>query len=232
MTSRPTRTVSDATWLGDSDGPSGSDPLTAALDQLYSDGPSRRELDAARNHLAARLRRAAPATVSYEGIRQSPVGRVFVALTDQGVVAVDFADSESDFVQGMRARMGAVPVRSPEKAGEAARQLQEYLSGKRTRFTLPLDLRWMSDFQREVLLAAAQIPRGQVSTYGQLARRIGRPRAARAVGQALGHNPIPIILPCHRVLASDGSLGGYSGRYGVRTKAHLLQLEGAHLPGF
>jgi methylated-DNA-[protein]-cysteine S-methyltransferase len=228
MTSRPTRTHSDAIWLGDSDGPAGHDLLTEALDQLYAAGPSRGELDSARSHLDDRLHRTAPATVCYEGVRQSPVGPVFVALTDEGVVAVDFADSERAFVQSMRARMGAVPVRSPEKAGEAARQLREYLSGKRTRFTLPLDLRWMSDFQREVLLAAAQIPCGQVTTYGQLARRIGRPGAARAVGQALGHNPIPIILPCHRVLASDGSLGGYSGRHGVRTKAHLLRLEGAH----
>jgi methylated-DNA-[protein]-cysteine S-methyltransferase len=231
MTPQSTHHQSDATWLGDAAGPVTPDPLTVALDRLLATGPSADALDSALERLTSRLSAAGPATVCYDGVSSSPVGPVFVALSDQGVMAVDFAPSESDFVRSLHARTGATAVRSPEKAGEATRQLREYLEGERTRFTLPLDLRWMSDFQREVLLAAAQIPCGQVTTYGQLAQRIGRPRAARAVGQALGHNPIPIILPCHRVLASDGSLGGYSARDGVRTKARLLQLEGAHLMG-
>jgi methylated-DNA-[protein]-cysteine S-methyltransferase len=107
----------------------------------------------------------------------------------------------------------------------------QYLQGRRRTFDLPVDLRHLTPFQQRVLHAAQAVPRGQVSTYGQIARRIGRPRAARAVGQALGSNPIPIVIPCHRVLASDGSLHGYSGRGGIKTKAWLLRLEEARLPG-
>jgi methylated-DNA-[protein]-cysteine S-methyltransferase len=103
----------------------------------------------------------------------------------------------------------------------------EYLSGRRTAFDVPVDLSRMTAFQQEVLAAACQIPRGQVRTYSDLARQIGRPKAARAVGQALGSNPVPIVVPCHRVLAADGSLRGYSGGGGIATKARLLRLEGA-----
>src|SRR3972149_1082691 len=87
--------------------------------------------------------------------------------------------------------------------------------------------RALPEFQRRVLLAALKIPHGQVTTYGEIARRIGHPKAARAVGQALGHNPIPLVIPCHRVLGADGSLHGYGAGKGVPTKAWLLTLEGA-----
>ncbi|NIL95766.1 MAG: methylated-DNA--[protein]-cysteine S-methyltransferase, partial [Planctomycetales bacterium] len=100
-----------------------------------------------------------------------------------------------------------------------------YLEGSRLTFDLPLDLRRVTDFQRQVLQAAAGVPRGQVTTYGEIARQIGKPNAARAVGQALGRNPVPIVIPCHRVIAADGSLRGYSGGGGIRSKAKLLQLE-------
>jgi methylated-DNA-[protein]-cysteine S-methyltransferase len=110
------------------------------------------------------------------------------------------------------------------------RQVREYLDGKRTKFDLPLDMTTMTDFQRQVLSAALKIPRGKWLTYGEVAKAIGRPQASRAVGQALGHNPVPIVIPCHRVLGSDGSLHGYSGGGGIQTKAWLLQLEGAQLP--
>ena len=89
-----------------------------------------------------------------------------------------------------------------------------------------MDLSAITDFQRQVLLAACQIPRGQVVTYTDIARRIGRPKAARAVGQALSRNPVPIVVPCHRVLAADGSLRGYTGGGGLHTKRQLLTLEG------
>jgi methylated-DNA-[protein]-cysteine S-methyltransferase len=87
----------------------------------------------------------------------------------------------------------------------------------------------LTTFQRKVLLTVAEVPRGEFTTYAELAKRIGQPKAARAVGQALGSNPMPLVLPCHRVLASDGSMGGYSGRGGVKTKEKLLRLEGARL---
>ena len=229
MTSRQPPEQSLADWLGDTPGQPRAEPLTSALDRLYATGPSTAEIQSARSRIQAALREARSALLYYEAVGPTGVGPVFVAVSDRGVVAVEFAASEAEFVHSLQARMGASPVRSNPMAGEASRQLREYLAGSRTSFSLPLDLRRMSDFQRTVLLAAAEIPRGQVTTYGQLARRIGRPGAARAVGQALGHNPIPIILPCHRVLASNGTLGGYTARDGVRTKARLLRLEGAQL---
>ena len=110
------------------------------------------------------------------------------------------------------------------------KQVKEYLEGQRTRFDLALDMSRMSEFQRRVLSIALKIPRGKYLTYGDVAKAIGKPQASRAVGQALGHNPVPIVIPCHRVLGSDGSLHGYSGGGGIQTKAWLLQLEGASLP--
>jgi O-6-methylguanine DNA methyltransferase len=106
-------------------------------------------------------------------------------------------------------------------------QLQEYFAGKRLQFDARLNLESLTSFQQRVLQAAQGIPAGTVWTYGQLAQSIGRPRASRAVGQALGRNPVPIIVPCHRVIASDGSLGGYSGGGGLDSKRWLLRLEGA-----
>jgi O-6-methylguanine DNA methyltransferase len=105
----------------------------------------------------------------------------------------------------------------------------DYLEGRRADFDLPLDLTGLTVFQRLVLLAVVGVPRGKVATYAEIARKIDRPRAARAVGQALRRNPIPIVIPCHRVLASDGGLGGYTGRGGLRTKKQLLSLEGVRL---
>jgi methylated-DNA-[protein]-cysteine S-methyltransferase len=113
---------------------------------------------------------------------------------------------------------------------EAMKQVKEYLEGQRTKFDLPLDMSALSEFQRRVLTIALKIPRGQYLTYGDVAKAIGKPQASRAVGQALGHNPVPIVIPCHRVLGSDGSLHGYSGGGGLQTKAWLLQLEGASIP--
>ena len=99
-----------------------------------------------------------------------------------------------------------------------AEQIKDYLNGERTNFEIPIDLSSLTNFQRQVLLATLQIPRGQIVTYGEIARRIGNPKSMRAVGQALGRNPIPIVIPCHRVIASNGSLGGYSGGGGLETK--------------
>ena len=106
-------------------------------------------------------------------------------------------------------------------------QLQEYFQGKRSSFKLDLYLNDLTQFQRRVLLATLDIPQGQITTYGEVAKRLGKAQWARAVGQALARNPIPILIPCHRVLAADGSLHGYSGGKGIETKARLLQLEGA-----
>lgn len=115
--------------------------------------------------------------------------------------------------------------RAPE---EMLRELTEYAAGRRRAFELSLDWSSIKPFQRAVLRAASHIPFGETRSYAWIAQKIGNPKAARAVGQALGANPLPIILPCHRVIASSGKLGGYGG--GLPMKVRLLKLEGAALP--
>ncbi|MGH2621956.1 MAG: methylated-DNA--[protein]-cysteine S-methyltransferase [Anaerolineales bacterium] len=200
--------------------------LEQALDQLYAVGPPR----AAAVQALASLREQVEAwqpQLWYGSLAESSVGALLVAVSARGVVAVDFGDHEARFVGRLRQVFGVEPIRSAERAGPAVRQLDEYVQGTRTAFDLPVDLGACSDFQRRVLKAAAAVPRGRLATYGEIAARIGAPHAARAVGQALARNPVPIIVPCHRVVAADGSLTGYSGGAGVETKAILLRLEGA-----
>ena len=218
-----------AVWLGDAHGAAAPDALAEALDRLYAAGPSPARTARAAATLARALEARRPPVAYYHGLAHPLVGRLFLAVGARGVLAVGFDDAEPAFQARLR-RAGLLPVRSPEQVAPALAQMRDYLEGRRERFDLPLDLHALSEFQRRVLLAASEIPRGQVHTYGGLAARIGRPRAARAVGRALGSNPIPIILPCHRVLASDGGLGGYSGGRGVETKRRLLRLEGALPP--
>ncbi len=181
------------------------------------------------NELYGNIQLSGPQPVVYYAALITPVGRLFAAATETGLVRLSFTRSEHAFVSALQEHLRARVVKSSEKLARFADQIQDYLVGKRQVFDLPLDLRLATPFQRQVLLAALKIPRGQTTTYSDIARRIGKPQAARAVGQALGHNPIPIVIPCHRVLASDGSLRGYSGGHGVETKARLLQLEGARV---
>jgi len=108
-------------------------------------------------------------------------------------------------------------------AARAEREIREYLAGRRRRFTVPADLSAATPFHRKALAALARVPYGRTVTYGQLAARAGRPRAARAVGQAMANNPLPLIFPCHRVVASGGGLGGFGGGLGL--KRRLLALE-------
>jgi len=217
-------------WLSDAPGAPPRETWMRALDALYSRTPIPDE---------AKLRRALSdartSGVWYDSIADAQhLGRVFFAATTTGLVAIAFGVSERAFRDRLRANFGVeaeharskIPFRG-RKLGRIGEQLREYLAGRRTRFDLPLDLRALPEFQRRVLLAALKIPHGQVTTYGELARRIGHPKAARAVGQALGHNPIPLVIPCHRVLGADGSLHGYGAGKGLPTKAWLLTLEGA-----
>jgi O-6-methylguanine DNA methyltransferase len=131
---------------------------------------------------------------------------------------------EADFRATRSKQLGGALYRDESRTAEVKQQLRAYLDGERRHFDLPIDWRHMTDFQATVLRGALQIPAGEVLSYGELAAQIGKPKAARAVGRALGTNPMPIIIPCHRVLASDGGLTGYIG--GTAVKAHLLQLEG------
>jgi methylated-DNA-[protein]-cysteine S-methyltransferase len=161
--------------------------------------------------------------VYYTAMR-TPVGRVFVAATAAGLVRVSFNPDEAAFVASLKPLKMEI-VRSAERVAAIAAQLEAYFAGQRRTFELPIDLQRLSPFQRRVLTAAREVPAGQTVSYGDLARRIGQPQASRAVGQALGHNPVPIVIPCHRIVAGSGGLGGYTG--GLAIKKKLLQLEGA-----
>ncbi len=200
--------------------------LGRLLDRAYRAAPP----ESVWRSAEARLRQTVEtASVYYDRVRGTLVGDLWVAVTEAGLAAVEFGGAEASFVRRLARRIGRRPVRSPARTEAANRQLRQYLQGRRKEFSLAVDLRHVTPFQRAVLLEALSIPPGGIATYGQIGRRIGRPSAARAIGQALGSNPIPIVVPCHRVLAADGSLGGYSGRGGIRTKRRLLQLEGATL---
>jgi methylated-DNA-[protein]-cysteine S-methyltransferase len=158
----------------------------------------------------------------------SPLGRLLVAVTARGLLRVAFEVEDRDRVLSQIAR--EISPRILESAGatdEARRELEEFFRAERTRFALKVDRRLIHGIAREVLRATSRIPYGQMSTYGTVARQIGRPTAARAVGRALGSNPIPIVIPCHRVIGASGSLTGYGG--GLDRKVALLELEGSLL---
>jgi methylated-DNA-[protein]-cysteine S-methyltransferase len=132
---------------------------------------------------------------------------------------------EEGFIRELRNRFADRPsVRDPEALAEVEREMREYFGGERDAFELPVDLSFLTEFQQQVLVEARAIRFGQVVPYSELARRIGKPKAARAVGNALGSNPVAIVVPCHRVVRNDGSLGGYGG--GLQYKERLLEIEG------
>ncbi|MFA9405166.1 MAG: methylated-DNA--[protein]-cysteine S-methyltransferase [Anaerolineales bacterium] len=213
-----------AAWLGDSDDEQKPGKVLEMIDLQYQTGPSDSQISAALENLDRRLDDAAEGIVYYSYLEDQRVGKLFVGMTDHGLVSLQFVDTEDEFRARIEQRR---IVYAPGKLEEATQQVGEYLRGERKAFQLPVDLSGMTPFQQTVLNEVSEVPRGEVVTYGDLARRIGKPRAARAVGQALGSNPVPIVVPCHRVIASDGSLGGYSGRRGIKTKEALLTLEGA-----
>jgi methylated-DNA-[protein]-cysteine S-methyltransferase len=175
--------------------------------------------------LDARFRAAAVAEglvdVRYDVI-DSPVGELLVAATDRGLCRISYRPDGMDEV--LARTFGARVLRLP--LDEVRRELDEYFAGRRHAFDLPLDLR-VAPFQEAVLRELARVPYGRTDTYGSLAAKAGRPRAARAVGTVMNRNPIPIVLPCHRIVGADGSLTGYAG--GLDVKRRLLELEGATL---
>ncbi len=157
---------------------------------------------------------------------QTPFGKMYVAATEKGLVRVSWQQPGTDaFVREIEWRFPGRPVvRDPEALARAEQELKEYFAGERSSFELSVDLSALTPFERRVLEAARRIRFGDVVPYAELARRIGKPKAYRAVGNALGHNPVAIVVPCHRVVRSDGSLGGYGG--GVEYKERLLTIEG------
>jgi len=157
----------------------------------------------------------------------SPLGRLFVAISDKGLYAVVYEQHEEKFVARLNAQ--TILKRDNGAISQAKRQLEEYFARRRKQFDLPLDLSALTPFQRQVLSVTKRIPWGKVWTYQRVAETMGRAKASRPVGQALGRNPVPIVIPCHRVIASDSSLGGYCGTSGLKLKRWLLDHEGVRL---
>jgi methylated-DNA-[protein]-cysteine S-methyltransferase len=155
----------------------------------------------------------------------SPVGVLVLASTPRGLARLAYVDEgqEEAVLQDIATRLSPRMLAAPARLDEPRRELDEYFDGRRRTFELTLDLALLGDFTRRVLTATAAIPYGQVSTYREVAAAAGSPRGFRAAGNALGSNPLPIVLPCHRVLHSGGGLGGYTG--GLERKRTLLALE-------
>ena len=157
----------------------------------------------------------------------SPVGPLLVATSARGLCRISYdADPERELEQLAR-DFGVRVLRSAKPIDPARRELDEYFEGKRHTFDLPVDVARLADFNRRVLRELARVPYGEVVTYGELAARSARPRAARAVGTVMNRNPLPIVLPCHRVVGASRKLVGYAG--GLDRKEKLLRLEGAIL---
>jgi methylated-DNA-[protein]-cysteine S-methyltransferase len=197
------------------------DPLERALRRAAEEPPAsplpQLELPAS----AAGLLDVAYATLD------SPVGRLLLASTRRGLVRIAYLDDGDDdaVLADLATRISPRVLAAPRRLDEPRRELDEYFAGLRRRFEIGLDWRLTEGFSRRVLRATARIPYGAVSSYKRVATEAGSPRAHRAAGNALGSNPLPIIVPCHRVLHSDGGLGGYTG--GVGRKRVLLGVERA-----
>jgi O-6-methylguanine DNA methyltransferase len=184
----------------------------------------------------------APAVVV---VLATPIGPLHAAATDEGIVGLELRTTDEAFAASVGARTRRATVRAADSAAtpaarahlaELEREIGEHLAGTRDAFDLPVVLEGMSDWDHRVLEGVRTIPRGATASYGEVARRIGSPGAARAVGGAVGRNPIGLLIPCHRVIAGDGTLGGYGGSwFGSREellglKERLLELEGVEPP--
>jgi methylated-DNA-[protein]-cysteine S-methyltransferase len=210
-------------WL---EGEAANTALTRALDAAYAAGPPTAATQRAQAALRSRLAAQAGPPIYYDLLEETPLGPVWVAAGPQGLVAVEYAGSEASLRAYLTRLTAGNLVRSAEQVAAAKKQVRLYLLGETRTLDLPVDLSHVTPFQRSVLEETRRVPRGQVSTYAEIARRIGNPKAVRAVGQALRRNPIPIVVPCHRVVASDGTLGGYGGNLRDQRKLDLLKLEG------
>ncbi|HEX2193795.1 MAG TPA: methylated-DNA--[protein]-cysteine S-methyltransferase [Candidatus Limnocylindria bacterium] len=197
------------------------------LERRLGDAAPAGELDAQRlqRELSARAAANGLLDVAYATM-DSPVGELLVAVTPRGLVRLAYpADSEEAVVEELAARVSPRVLHAPERTDAARRELDDYFAGGRTHFSLPVDWSLVRGFAQGVLRATARVPFGQVVTYSEVAVAAGSPRAYRAAGNALGSNPIPIVVPCHRVVHVGGGLGGYTG--GLERKRFLLELEGA-----
>lgn len=162
--------------------------------------------------------------VAYSEI-ESPLGTWLAAMTERGLVRIAFNPEQEDVLEELAERISPRVLKVPARFDELRREFDEYFEGNRKEFDIDLDWQLVQGFNRRVLEATARIPYGRMSTYKTMATEAGSPRAARAAGNALHNNPIPLVVPCHRVIGSGGSLVGYGG--GLPMKEFLLKLEGA-----
>ncbi len=218
----------DQRWLVDH-----TEQCESCRDELRHFSGSLSILDEFENQMAREtpplLRLPVAKPIARFGTVDSILGPLLVGISDDGVCEIGFARSgEEEFIDELVER-GYEPIRDDQAIGPVVERLERYFSGQTRGFDLPVDLKGVTPFTRTVLEATAEIPFGSLLTYHDLAVRIGKPGASRAVGNALGRNPIPVIVPCHRVIRSDRTLGGYTG--GLDIKQTLLQIEGAMLTG-
>jgi methylated-DNA-[protein]-cysteine S-methyltransferase len=157
----------------------------------------------------------------------TPLGPIWVAISERGLVAVDLNEEPENLIEQLHKLGYRQVVSDPSKTAQALQEISEYLLGERKVFEIPIDWTVLTPYQERALRATYEIPYGQVRTYGEIASQLGNPRGARAVGRAEATNPMPLVLPCHRVLGADGGLHGYGAGKGLETKAWLLELEGA-----
>jgi methylated-DNA-[protein]-cysteine S-methyltransferase len=182
----------------------------------------------ARERLVTRARREGLATVGY-GVVDSPLGPLWIAVGPKGVVGIHYgAEPSMPELARIVRRYGPGVLPDTRRSDPVARELDQYFAGKRKSFDVAVDLSPLTEFQRRILGATARVAYGDVATYAQVAAKAGSEKAFRAAGQALTANPIPIVVPCHRVVASGGTLGGYAG--GLEAKRRLLALEGGAVP--
>jgi methylated-DNA-[protein]-cysteine S-methyltransferase len=172
--------------------------------------------------VVARAEREGLVDVAYATV-DSPLGPLTVAATAAGLLRVAY-DGGDEVLEDLAARVSPRVLESPARLDRARRELDEYFEGRRTRFEVPIDWSLVRGFTRRVLDVTARIPFGELESYAVVAGRAGSPRAVRAAGNALGANPMPVVVPCHRVVRTGGGLGGYTG--GLGRKEFLLRLEG------
>ncbi|MEK6680127.1 MAG: methylated-DNA--[protein]-cysteine S-methyltransferase [Nitrospirota bacterium] len=152
----------------------------------------------------------------------SPIGKIHLALTEKGLCEIGIRESEKRFIESLQMTYNIKPVKNAAAFKDIVKLLERYLNGERLKIDIPFDLKGTS-FEKKVWKALLRIPYGRTKSYGEIAKEIGLPNGARAVGNACGKNPIPIIIPCHRVIAGNDGLGGYTGGIGI--KKRLLRIE-------
>ena len=206
----------------------GTDRIERKL-QRPRGGRAAEESAAAARRLTRRIAEEGLADIGYAPV-DSPWGPLLAAMTNRGLVKLGYPEDDVDAVlerlaRRISPRIVEVDAGSDRRLDAVQRELDEYFDGRRRAFELPLDWTLIGPFGRRVLRATSEIPYGGVLSYAEVAAEAGSPRGSRAAGNALGANPIPIVIPCHRVLRTGGALGGYGG--GLHRKRFLLELEGA-----